>query len=65
MSAGEPDRDEVLLEADWNREAAEMVEEVIRTQKQVAELLSNHNSATCELQAMKESCTQEVRPSCG
>jgi hypothetical protein len=45
---------------DWNLEAGEMVEEVIKTQKQVAELLSSHSQATSELEAMKESCTQEV-----
>jgi hypothetical protein len=45
---------------DWNLEAGEMVEEVIKTQKQVAELLSSHRQATSELEALKETCTQEV-----
>jgi hypothetical protein len=49
-----------LHATDWNLEAGEMVEEVIKTQKQVAELLCSHNQATSELEAMKESCTQEV-----
>uniref|UniRef100_A0A383WCF2 Uncharacterized protein n=1 Tax=Tetradesmus obliquus TaxID=3088 RepID=A0A383WCF2_TETOB len=49
-----------MAEEDWNLEAGEMVEEVIKTQKQVAELLSSHSQATSELEAMKESCTQEL-----
>ncbi|KAF6251482.1 hypothetical protein COO60DRAFT_1675442 [Scenedesmus sp. NREL 46B-D3] len=50
----------MMAEEDWNLEAGEMVEEVIKTQRQVAELLCSNNQATSELEAIKESCTQEL-----
>eukprot|EP00879_Flechtneria_rotunda_P009737 GHRR01010186.1.p1 GENE.GHRR01010186.1~~GHRR01010186.1.p1 ORF type:complete len:185 (+),score=88.23 GHRR01010186.1:870-1424(+) len=45
---------------DWNNEAADTVEEIIKTQKEVAALLAKHSSATSELEAMKEDCAQEL-----
>lgn len=52
--------DESLTASDWNEEASDMITEVLKTQKEVAELLQSHTTQTKELQAMKDSCTEEV-----
>lgn len=50
----------VMTEDDWNAEAADMIEEVLKTQQEVSQLLTTHTTATFELQALKDSCEKEV-----
>eukprot|EP00775_Hariotina_reticulata_P000763 gene763-1070_t len=45
---------------DWDVEAAEMVEEVIKTQQEVADLIKQHSQATGELEELKKACTDEL-----
>lgn len=49
-----------MLEDDWNLEAANMIEEVLRTQQEVSALLAKNTNVTSELQALKESCSKDV-----